>query len=91
MNCPRCKKDGPLVVIERFGIEIDYCSNCRGVWLDRGELNKIIDKSELIYSKELSNLDYVDEAIYTDAYNKIKDDFKNKRNKSFLNELFGQH
>lgn len=89
MYCPKCKKDGILVAINRFGIEIDYCSKCRGVWLDRGELNKIIDNSELEYSQKITKLDYVDEAIYIDAYNKVKDDFENKRNKSFLKELFG--
>ncbi len=35
-----------LVMSERNGIEIDYCPNCRGVWLDRGELDKIIEKSQ---------------------------------------------
>lgn len=88
MNCPRCKKQKTLVAIERFGIEIDYCSDCRGVWLDRGELNKIIEKSELECSKKITNLDYIDEAIYSNAYKKVKEDFENKRNKSFLKELF---
>lgn len=41
--CPTCKVD--LVMSERQGIEIDYCPKCRGVWLDRGELDKIIAKS----------------------------------------------
>jgi Zn-finger nucleic acid-binding protein len=44
MKCPVCK-DVDLVMSERQGIEIDYCSSCRGVWLDRGELDKIIDRS----------------------------------------------
>lgn len=45
MQCPVCKtKD--LVMSERQGIEIDYCPQCRGVWLDRGELDKIIDRSQ---------------------------------------------
>lgn len=44
MNCPVCKGTN-LVMSERQGIEIDYCPQCRGVWLDRGELDKIIDKS----------------------------------------------
>ena len=35
----------PLVMSERQGVEIDYCPNCRGVWLDRGELDKIIEKN----------------------------------------------
>lgn len=41
--CPACKVD--LVMSDRQGIEIDYCPRCRGVWLDRGELDKIIERS----------------------------------------------
>lgn len=44
MHCPVCK-DPQLVISERQGIEIDYCPTCRGVWLDRGELDKLIEKS----------------------------------------------
>jgi Zn-finger nucleic acid-binding protein len=44
MKCPVCK-DIDLIMSERQGVEIDYCPSCRGVWLDRGELDKIIDKS----------------------------------------------
>jgi Zn-finger nucleic acid-binding protein len=44
MDCPVCK-NMKLVMSDRQGIEIDYCPNCRGVWLDRGELDKIIDRS----------------------------------------------
>lgn len=40
MACPIC--DVPLTMSERQGIEIDYCPQCRGIWLDRGELDKII-------------------------------------------------
>lgn len=44
MRCPaECTE--PLVMTDRSGIEIDYCPNCRGVWLDRGELDKIIERS----------------------------------------------
>ncbi len=43
MKCPACNQD--LVMSDRQGIEIDYCSKCRGVWLDRGELDKIIERS----------------------------------------------
>jgi Zn-finger nucleic acid-binding protein len=43
MACPVCQ--AMLVMSERQGIEIDYCPSCRGVWLDRGELDKIIDRS----------------------------------------------
>lgn len=43
MLCPHCKI--PLAMADRKGIEIDYCTQCRGVWLDRGELDKIIELS----------------------------------------------
>ncbi len=43
MNCPACP-DANLVMTERSGVEIDYCPTCRGVWLDRGELDKIIER-----------------------------------------------
>jgi uncharacterized protein len=43
MKCPIDNSD--LVMSERQGIEIDYCPKCRGVWLDRGELDKIIERS----------------------------------------------
>jgi hypothetical protein len=46
MKCPTCPDDR-LVMTERSGIEIDYCPTCRGVWLDRGELDKIIERSAL--------------------------------------------
>lgn len=44
MKCPTCKTVD-LVMSDRNGIEIDYCPQCRGVWLDRGELDKIIERS----------------------------------------------
>ena len=45
MDCPVCKTER-LSMMERQGIEIDFCPKCRGVWLDRGELDKIIERSE---------------------------------------------
>lgn len=43
MNCPRgCET--PLAIADRGGIEVDYCPTCRGVWLDRGELDKLIER-----------------------------------------------
>jgi uncharacterized protein len=43
MNCPVCNIE--LKMSERQGVEIDYCPQCRGVWLDRGELDKLIERS----------------------------------------------
>jgi Zn-finger nucleic acid-binding protein len=45
MKCPVCT-GVDLTMAERQGVEIDYCPECRGVWLDRGELDKIIERSD---------------------------------------------
>lgn len=49
MECPICDVD--LKISERHGIEIDYCPKCRGVWLDRGELDKILDRAAKLESE----------------------------------------
>ncbi|HWP60665.1 MAG TPA: zf-TFIIB domain-containing protein [Candidatus Acidoferrales bacterium] len=43
MKCPNCAID--LLLTDRHGVEIDYCPRCRGVWLDRGELDKILERA----------------------------------------------
>jgi uncharacterized protein len=50
MKCPNCNET--LIMADRQGIEIDYCPNCRGVWLDRGELDKIIERSASYVAKD---------------------------------------
>jgi Zn-finger nucleic acid-binding protein len=83
MKCPVCKEPN-LVISERKGIEIDYCPECRGVWLDRGELDKILEKSmaeekaEAIPQRQ-SPQDYHHQGNYQKPY---------KRRKSFFEELF---
>lgn len=47
MDCPVCKV--PLTMSDRQGVEIDYCPRCRGVWLDRGEIDKIIEREVAAY------------------------------------------
>ena len=44
MHCPTCT-DTALAMTNRQGVEIDYCPKCRGVWLDRGELDKLIERA----------------------------------------------
>lgn len=44
MKCPVCPTS-ELLMTDRQGVEIDYCPQCRGVWLDRGELDKIIERA----------------------------------------------
>lgn len=83
MKCPTCK-DVTLVMTSRQEIEIDYCPECRGVWLDRGELDKLIEKSVASQS--------VQTAPPPPFYKKSDDDYKDKhyykRRKSFLSEIF---
>lgn len=55
MNCP---VDGtPLQMTTREGVEIDYCPKCRGIWLDRGELDKLIDRSMRVEESGRAALD----------------------------------
>ena len=75
MFCPTCK-DAVLSITERKGVEIDYCPQCRGVWLDRGELDKIIEKSAAFTESA------------PDQYHHQPHYKGQKRRKSFLEELF---
>lgn len=47
MDCPVCRE--PLTMSDRQGVEIDYCPRCRGVWLDRGEIDKIVEREIAAY------------------------------------------
>lgn len=83
MDCPICSV--PLVMSDRQGIEIDYCPKCRGVWLDRGELDKIIERSTNVTPQvapapaplPAQPQQYGQQPVYY-----------HKRRKSFLEELF---
>ena len=95
MFCPTCK-DSVLSMTERQGIEIDYCPKCRGVWLDRGELDKIIEKSAAA-SEEPTSAPAQQGKPYMQPPNPVQYDsnahhqphYKSyKRKKSFLEELF---
>ena len=56
-NAMPCPIDGTaLVPNERQGIEIDYCPTCRGVWLDRGELDKIIERSAQAFAPQAQQM-----------------------------------
>jgi len=80
MDCPNCK-GSKLVMSERKGIEIDYCPDCRGIWLDRGELDKIIEKSQA--QGPVPEARAQDQFSRTDNYSKPY-----KKKKSFLEEIF---
>lgn len=88
MLCPIDRS--PLTMSERQGIEIDYCPTCRGVWLDRGELDKIIERSNAAApppqrSEPRDGRDYRD---HDDRRGYGDQRGYPKRRKSFLEELF---
>jgi Zn-finger nucleic acid-binding protein len=95
MNCPVCNVE--LKMTDRQGVEIDYCPKCRGVWLDRGELDKIIERSETT-GFEASERDRYDEHNRrhdeqyrrNDEHNRQSDQpyKKHKKKESFLSNLF---
>ncbi|AFN74289.1 hypothetical protein MROS_1049 [Melioribacter roseus P3M-2] len=72
MNCPSCK-EVKLLITERQGIEIDYCPECRGIWLDRGELDKLIEKSLKVESRPKND--------YSDSNKDYDNDFFNHSKK----------
>ena len=88
MNCPICNVT--LQLAERQGVEIDFCPKCRGVWLDRGELDKIVERSEVTpapaqrvepgYENSYSHKDHHDDHYY--------DKHGRRRKRSFLGDLF---
>jgi uncharacterized protein len=90
MKCPVCSTE--LKLTDRQGIEIDYCPQCRGVWLDRGELDKLIERSAADYRS--TPVTYTDRA--TQYRDDDDDDFKERgyggqnkhKRKSFLDDLF---
>lgn len=89
MACPVCKTG--LTLSDRSGIEIDYCQTCRGVWLDRGELDKIIERSAPYSEPNHQGADHRRPSEQRFGYRSDDDDdrYRQKsRKKSFFSELF---
>ena len=84
MQCPVCRV--PLAMSDRQGIEIDYCPQCRGVWLDRGELDKIIERSAV--ESQPAAPPPPQPQRYDDPRHGDRDHRHHKRRKSFFEELF---
>jgi uncharacterized protein len=88
MKCPICT-DKPLVLSERQGVEIDYCADCRGVWLDRGELDKLMDiaaaampPSPTARGKEEPHREFENSGYAGSG------GYRARRKKSWMNEIF---
>lgn len=95
MKCPI--DDSPLSVSSREGVEIDFCPQCRGVWLDRGELDKIIDRAATTFgSPPAQPVPTVDERRYDDRRDadprydddRRGSDTRRRKKRSFLDDLF---
>jgi Zn-finger nucleic acid-binding protein len=99
VNCPVCANVA-LQIAERQGIEIDHCPKCRGVWLDRGELDKLIERSASHYAAQAAypaqarrserDDDYEDRRRHESdgEYDREGADRGRRRKRGFLNDLF---
>jgi uncharacterized protein len=88
MQCPTDKID--LVMADRNGIEIDYCPKCRGVWLDRGELDKIVERAASPVAMQPAR-EYRDDREYREDRehrHEYRDRPHHKKRKSFLDDIF---
>ena len=91
MKCPRCQVD--LAMSDRQGIEIDYCPQCRGVWLDRGELDKITERAarysdEDAFAHSSERRDERRDDRRDERRDDRHDERRHHKRKSFWSELF---
>ena len=84
--CPSCRVN--LVMSERQGVEIDYCPQCRGVWLDRGELDKILERSASEMAPPPQAPRDTSRDYQRERYRDDDDRHYKHRRKSFLHDLF---
>ena len=90
MKCPVCKEPD-LIMTHRQDIEIDYCPQCRGIWLDRGELDKIVERSESLMSNDSGRSAPPDRRFPTENRRDDDDYYDRKHGKKrggLLGELF---
>ena len=85
MKCPNCNET--LLMTERSSIQIDYCPQCRGVWLDKGELDKMLEHAALNATKNEKPGSYRDDR-YDDDRKKYDQYGKPHKKRSFLGDLF---
>lgn len=82
MYCPTCTTT-PLVLAQRQKVEVDYCPHCRGVWLDRGELEKILERA----ARSGGTADSLNEGDGTQTPRARTDGRRPKHRKSWLSEI----
>ena len=87
MKCPSCT-DTALVMSDRQGVEIDYCPQCRGVWLDRGELDKLIERSATMVSAPAHSVAARSQPAFADSDYDHRRGPQGSRKKSWLSSIF---
>lgn len=99
MKCPTCT-DSKLTMTDRQGVEIDYCPECRGIWLDRGELDKLLERASAMPSsvRETTSSQGRPQRAMHEHTDFNDSDFRGgqgypqgqhpRRKKSWLNEIF---
>ena len=87
MQCPICT-DTALVMSERQGVELDYCPKCRGVWLDRGELDKLIERSATMSPAPAGNVAARSQPQFVDSDYEHGRRPHSNRKKSWLSDIF---
>jgi uncharacterized protein len=87
MKCPHCN-EAVLVMSERQGVEIDYCQQCRGVWLDRGELDKLIEKSVAAAPPSPPPYQQPGRSAADSGHYQHQPNYGKRKQKSWLSEIF---
>ena len=87
MKCPTCP-DSILVITDRQNVEIDYCPVCRGLWLDRGELDKLIALSATQPPPQAPVRSMQPDFVDSDHHKFYKFQGNTQRKKSWLNDIF---
>lgn len=89
MKCPNCNET--LLMSERMSVEIDYCPKCRGVWLDKGELDKLLDIAAQQMEQQKPNFQqppsYKQDYYKEDYHKHHKEGYYPKKKKSFLSDF----
>lgn len=86
MKCPRCV-NVELMEVNKYGVMVDVCPSCGGIWLDKGELSKIIEairRAEISFEEELRSIT----RDYPEVYRKYEEYKHKKKKKSIFEELF---
>jgi Zn-finger nucleic acid-binding protein len=87
MKCPHCPET-TLVMADKQGVEIDYCPACRGIWLDRGELDKLLERASAAVAPAQLVAQSQKPPNFEDSDYRGGQRYQRNRKKSWLDEIF---